>query len=69
LIVSATLLHPLTETRLPTLAHTSALATPVVTGAFDATASSAIPAAIHGRTCLRFMLRPARVVESIGNVP
>ena len=69
MIVSATLLHPLTEIRLPTLAHTSALATPVVTTVFDATASTAIPAAIHGRTCFRLTLHPARVVESTGNVP
>jgi len=69
LIVSATLVHPLTEIRLPMPAQTSALATPVVTATFDVTASAAIPAAIHDRTCARFTRRSARVGESNGNVP
>jgi hypothetical protein len=78
--VSATLVHPLTETRLPTLAQTSALATPegctteYISG-IDGTASSAIPTAIQGRThnviAVSFAVtgRPARVMESTGNAP
>ena len=69
MIVSATLLHPLTEIRLPTLAHTSALARLVVTTAFDVTANTAMPAAIQHRRCFGLMRRPAQVVESNDNVP
>ena len=69
MIVSATLVHPLTEIRLPTLAQTSALATPVATTTFDVTASIAIPTAIHDRTCMRLTRRPAQVGESSGNAP
>ena len=78
--MSATLVHPLTETRLPTLAQTSALATAegctteYISG-IDVTATIAIPAAIHDRThnviAVSFEVtgRPARVMESIGNAP
>lgn len=78
--MSATLVHPLTETRLPTLAQTSALATPegctteYISG-IDVTASIAIAAAIQGRThnvsAEPFVVtaRPARVMESTGNAP
>jgi hypothetical protein len=49
------LVHPLTETRLPTLAQTSALATPegcttAYISGIDVRANAAIPAAIHDRT-------------------
>jgi len=55
LTVSATLVHPLTETRLPTLAQTSALATPegctkVYISGIDVRANTAIPAAVQDRT-------------------
>jgi hypothetical protein len=49
------LVHPLTETRLPTLAQTSALATPEgwttadISG-IDVRANSVIPAAVQDRT-------------------
>jgi len=78
--VSATLVHPLTETRLPTLAQTSALATPEgcttehISG-IDAIASIAVPAAIQDRAhrvvavSFRVTLHPAQVMESTDNVP
>ena len=55
LTVSATLVHPLTETRLPTLAQTSALATPegcttAYISGIDVTANTAIPTAVQDRT-------------------
>jgi hypothetical protein len=55
LTVSATLVHPLTETRLPTLAQTSALATPegcttAYISGIDVRANTAIPAAVQDRT-------------------
>jgi hypothetical protein len=74
------LVHPLTETRLPTLAQTSALATPegctteYISG-IDAKAIVAIPAAtqdrIHNLIAVSFRVtgRSARVMASTGNVP
>jgi hypothetical protein len=55
LTVSATLVHPLTETRLPTLAQTSALATlagctTAYISGIDVRAKTAIPAAVQDRT-------------------
>jgi hypothetical protein len=78
--VSPTLVHPLTETRLPTLAQTSALATAdgcttqYISG-IDAIATIAIPAAIQDRAhnviAVSFGVtrRPAQVMESTGNAP
>jgi hypothetical protein len=71
--VSPTLVHPLTETRLPTLAQTSALATAdgcttqYISG-IDAIATIAIPAAIQDRAH-RVTRHPAQVMESTGNAP
>lgn len=76
--MSATLVQPLTETRLPTLAQTSALATAegctteYISG-IDVTAAIAIAAAIQGRihhvvaASFAITARPDRVMESTGN--
>jgi hypothetical protein len=78
--VSARLVHPLTETRLPTLAQTSALATAegcttqYISG-IDAMATIAIPAAIQERTHMVIATsfgvtgRPARAMGSTGTAP
>jgi hypothetical protein len=67
LTVSATLVHPLTETRLPALTQTSALATPegcttAYISGIDVRAKTAVPAAIQDRIhrfiAVTFPIRP-----------
>lgn len=70
--MSATFVQPLTETRLPTLAQTSALATPegctteYISG-IEVTAIAAIPATSQDR--IPVTVRPARLRESTGSAP